>query len=63
MGQRLQGVQPVILTVRRSLNTACVTTGWRACIKGVTYNIRSTADMVQDGACLEMLAESGPANG
>lgn len=63
LAARQQGIQPVIISVRSSRNTRQVTTGWRAKACGVTYNIRTVADMKQDGAVLEMLAESGVADG
>jgi head-tail adaptor len=64
---RLQGRQPVILTVRRSTDTRQVTTDWKATEveSGTEFNIRTSVDPFigtsQHGLWFEMIAETGVA--
>jgi SPP1 family predicted phage head-tail adaptor len=62
---RLSGIQPVIITVRQNVNTRQVTTAWRAVdlMDGTHYNIRTSADFQQRRAYLDMMAETGGADG
>ncbi|QPC43492.1 phage head closure protein [Kaustia mangrovi] len=64
LARRLQGVQPVVITVRSSTETRSVTPDWRAvdARTGTVYALRSAADMVEKNAYIEMLAESGVAS-
>lgn len=57
---RLQGRQPVILTVRRDSDTETITTEWKAAIDGVEYNIR-TVEPHEDRRYIDLLCESGVA--
>lgn len=59
---RLEGRQPVILTVRRSSQTETITTDWRArdTRSSTVYNIR-TVEPSEDRAWIDMLAEAGVA--
>ncbi|CAL8981547.1 hypothetical protein RHODGE_RHODGE_02828 [Rhodoplanes serenus] len=62
MAARLAGTAPVTIMVRRSVQTAAVTSAWRArdVRSGETYNIRSIAAVGgARGRYIEMLAESG----
>ena len=63
---RLTGQQPMVIRVRKSPDTALVTTDWRATDQtGKQYNIRTSVDPLlgdgQHGLYLDMLAESGVA--
>jgi SPP1 family predicted phage head-tail adaptor len=63
---RLAGRQPVVIRVRKSPDTAQVTTDWKATDQsGTVYNIRSAIDpFLGDrlhGMFIDMLAESGVA--
>lgn len=64
---RLAGRQPVLITVRRSQDTAQIRTDWKATNveNGIEYNIRTAVDPhegnVQHGKWIEMLAEAGVA--
>ena len=63
---RLTGQQPMVIRVRKSPDTALVTTDWRATDQtGKQYNIRTAVDPLlgdgQHGLYLDMLAESGVA--
>lgn len=62
LASRLEGRQPVILTVRRSSDTETITTDWRAtdARSGTIYNIRSV-QLTEDRAWIDMLCESGVA--
>lgn len=62
---RLQGTQPVILTIRSSLQAKQVTTAWRAvdARRGAIYNITSLANMDERGVMIDLLAVSGGASG
>ncbi|GGD30797.1 head-tail adaptor protein [Aureimonas glaciei] len=59
---RLQGKQPVILTVRRSSQTEAITTQWRArdARTGEVFNIRSI-EPSEDRSGFDILAEAGVA--
>lgn len=61
IADRLQGIQPVVITVWKCSKSDLVTTGWRAVdqVTGVSYNIRTVADMRGDGRELDMMAEAG----
>ncbi len=63
MGARLEGRQPVILTVRADPDTQAITPDMRAIIDGRAYNIREFPRPTKDRAYLEMAAESGVASG
>jgi SPP1 family predicted phage head-tail adaptor len=60
---RLDGRQPLIVTVRQSSDTRQITTDWRATdiYSGDVLNIRSIADPDDRGQWLEMLTEKGVA--
>jgi head-tail adaptor len=63
IAQRLQGVQPVTITVRSSSDTRQITSAWRAVDArdaSRIYNIR-TAVPTEKGDFVEMLADDGPA--
>jgi SPP1 family predicted phage head-tail adaptor len=61
---RLEGRQPVIITVRSHEATRAVSPGWRVKVNGVTYNIREPLRPTdQRKRDLEFLAESGVADG
>lgn len=59
---RLEGRQPVILTIRASSQTRVITTDWRArdTRSATVYNIRSV-EPSEDRAFLDLLCESGVA--
>lgn len=60
---RLEGTQPVTITVRRTSKTADVDATWRArdVKSGEIYNIRSKADPDDRRAYIELLCEAGAA--
>jgi head-tail adaptor len=62
MAARLQGRQPVILTIRRSSQADLVTTDWRAtdARSGTVYNIRSV-EFTEDRMWIDLLVEAGVA--
>jgi hypothetical protein len=62
MAARLEGRQPVVLTVRKSTDTDDITTDWRAtdARTGAVYNIR-TVQPSEDRAWIDLLCESGVA--
>lgn len=59
MGARLQGRQPVILTLRKSPDSDRITPEWRAEIDGRAYNIREHGRPSENRMYVEMLAEGG----
>lgn len=61
---RLQGVQPVVLTVRASSQSRAITTEWRAreTQSAVTYNIRAVTPDAR-GDFIDLLCEAGGADG
>lgn len=64
IASRLTGVQPVLITVRRSSQSRRIVSGWRAvdARDGTVYAITSpAADMDQSGAFLEVMATTGRA--
>jgi head-tail adaptor len=67
MAARLQGVQPVVIRVRSSVDTRKITTQWRVTDtnSGIQYNVRAVADpfmgMAERGRWIEVLAEAGVA--
>jgi len=66
IAQRLEGVQPVVITVRKSSRTALIETGWRArdVRSGVAYDITGVSPARADPlAGLDILASSGGPNG
>lgn len=60
IAQRLQGVQPVIITVRASSDTNQVDTSWRArdVRSGTVFNIRSVTPTDEPG-WIDFLTEAG----
>lgn len=60
---RLEGRQPVIITVRQSIKTKLIGTDWRArdVRLGTVYAIQSIADPNDDGHWFDMLCETGAA--
>lgn len=61
MASRLEGKQPVIVTVRADSETARITPEWRCVIDGRNYNIRELPRQSSNRLYLEFLAESGVA--
>ena len=61
MASRLEGKQPVIVTVRADSDTARITPEWRCLIDGRAYNIREFPRRSDNRLYLEFLAESGVA--
>lgn len=64
IASRLEGRQPGILTVRKSMQTQLITPGWRVVDLhdgDTVYNIRERPRRTDDRAFLEMLVESGVA--
>lgn len=57
---RLQGRQPVLLTVRRDSGTETITTEWKVGIGASEYNIR-TVEPHEDRRYIDLLCESGVA--
>lgn len=60
--QRLQGVQPVEVTVLRDSRTRELTTAWRMLWNGVAYNIRAVTAAERVGAEIYILAEADGSN-
>jgi SPP1 family predicted phage head-tail adaptor len=60
---RLEGRQPVIITVRKDPQTDLVEPGMRCMVNGRTYNIREYPRPSDDRMMYEFLAESGVADG
>ncbi len=60
---RLQGVQPYLLTVRSSARTRAVTPAWRVrnVRTGREYNIKTSVNVDERNAYLEMLVVEGEA--
>ena len=60
IAERLQGVQPVVITVRSSEETRGVDTSWRVrdTRTGALYNIRSVTP-TDDRAFIDILSEAG----
>lgn len=63
MAARLEGRQPVVLTVRRDPQSEGITHDMRAVIDGRSYNLREDPRPTDDRLWLEMAAESGVADG
>ena len=63
IASRLQGRQPVIVTVRNDPDTDTIEPEMRATIDGRTYNIREMPRLTEDRLYLEFLAESGVSDG
>ena len=63
MAARLEGRQPVVVTIRDSARARSVTPEWRVIIRGIAYNIREPLRPTdQRRRLLECLAESGVAS-
>lgn len=60
---RLEGRQPVVVTVRRDPETDTITSDWRCLIDGRVYNVREYPTPSENRLYLEFLAESGVASG
>lgn len=67
MGQRLTGVQPVLIVVRKDSDTKRIDASWRAVemlndavVK--TYALKTCEDMERDNSFLTMVAEAGAAD-
>lgn len=63
MASRLEGRQPVIITVRNCAEARTISSDMRCVIDGVPYNVREFPRPSQDRLWLEFLAESGVADG
>lgn len=63
IASRLQGRQPVIITVRSDRQTRTIEPEMRCTIDGRAYNIREFPRPSDDRAFLSFLAESGVAEG
>lgn len=64
MAARLEGWQPIVVTVRANDMTDRVTTDWRVIVKGTPYNVREPLRPTdQRRREYEFLAESGVADG
>ncbi|WP_211341190.1 phage head closure protein [Paracoccus methylarcula] len=61
MASRLQGRQPVIVTVRKDPSTDTITPDMRCLIAGRAYNIREFPRPSDNRLYLEFMAESGVA--
>jgi len=62
MAARLESRQPVILTIRASVQARLIGNDWRAVDRdGTIYNIRENPKESDDRGMLEFLAESGVA--
>lgn len=55
--QRLQGVQPVSVTIRASSATRAISTAWRMVWQGVNYNIEAVAPD-ERGVYLNIMAKA-----
>jgi head-tail adaptor len=64
LASRLQGVKPVIVTIRDCVSARAITTNWRArdARYGTVYNIRDIMPPRQKGF-IDLLCESGVAHG
>jgi len=62
MASRLEGNQPVVITVRRSSDTLRITTDWRARQGDDVLNIRSVTPAESRDA-IDLLCERGVADG
>lgn len=64
-GARLQGEQPVVISIHSSADAAAITPDWRArdARTGTLYNIRSVANNDERGAYLDITAIAGQAAG
>ncbi|WP_411838576.1 phage head closure protein [Paracoccus sp. ME4] len=63
LAARLEGRQPVIITVRNDRKTKAITPDMRVILYGRPYNIREHPRPSDDDLFLEFLAESGVADG
>lgn len=66
IGQRLVGLQPVLITVHKCSMSNEITSGWRAkhAVTGVIYDITSPlADVTGKGKEYEMVAQTGMTQG
>lgn len=62
LGQRVQGLQPLEVTILRDSQTVQITTAWRLLWKGAVYNIKAVAP-TEDRAEISILAEADQTNG
>ena len=67
MGQRLTGVQPVLIIVRKDSSTKLIDASWRAVemLNGSPvkyYALKTCEDMERDNRFLTMVAEAGAAD-
>lgn len=64
-GARLQGEQPVVISIHSSSDAAAITPEWRArdARTGTLYNIRSIANNDERRAYLDITAIAGQATG
>lgn len=63
LAARLEGRQPVIVTVRSDPETDQIDPEMRATINGRVYNVREHPRLTEDRLFLEFLAESGVSDG
>lgn len=63
IASRLEGRQPVIVTVRSDPDTDLIDPEMRATINGRAYNIREMPRLTEDRLYLEFLAEAGVNHG
>lgn len=63
LAARLEGRQPVIVTVRSDPETDQIDPEMRATINGRVYNVREHPGLTEDRLYLEFLAESGVSDG
>jgi head-tail adaptor len=61
IGQRLAGVQPVIISIRSSGQSRAVEPNWRAVDTrlGTIYNLRAGANFDERNAMIDIIAETG----
>ncbi|KGJ09750.1 phage head closure protein [Paracoccus sphaerophysae] len=57
MQARLVSKAPVIITVRRSVESEGITSEWRAVVGGVIFDLKEDPRPSEDGGFLEMLGE------
>ncbi|KZL04545.1 Phage head-tail joining protein [Pseudovibrio axinellae] len=64
IGARLEGIQPVVVTIWRSPDTEAIQTSWRMkdLITGTVYAVRTKVPS-DDHLCFELTCESGEIDG
>lgn len=62
VAQRIQGIQPIEVTLLADSATRQITNAWRLIWKGQTYNITAVAP-TEDNADITMLAQADHTNG